>query len=197
MGTEITTTSNQNSLTAWRKPSLSDDLDALVNSRSSYNDLPVISPEQAAALAEFVEYPEPPIVEEPWLEAQIGTFMIKPQRGRSNMEWKLLLEVYVNNLRTYSRVDLGYAFGRLMRESKWFPDISEIIALADYAVAKRKARRLRAEMALMKHKHQYEPPIPDDQLVTPEDIERIKAEVEAEFAAKNQNKSGRDEEQAA
>lgn len=159
-------------------------LDELVNSRVSYNDIPVITPDEAALLRDFVAHPEPPRADDGWIEAQIGTFQIKPQRNRGQTEWALLVEVYVQTLSEYARVDLGYAFGRLMRESKWFPDVSEIISLAEYSSGVRRARRNRAETALMKHKHLWEPPIPEDQIVTAEDIARIKAEVDAEFAAK-------------
>lgn len=183
MGTEITTT-NQTSLTVWRKPSLRDELQKLVSNPSSYESFPIVGPATAAELAEYVKHPEPPLAESTWIEEQIFAFKIKPHKTKSDMDWALLLRVNLAALSDFSRVDLGYAFGRLMRESKWFPDVSEIVSLAKYAQWQREFRKHQANALIMKHNHLWRAPIPEEELCSPEDIARIKAEVDAEFAAK-------------
>jgi hypothetical protein len=128
-------------------------------------------------LREFVEHPEPPKAAEDWIEAQLGVLSVKPQRGRSAVEAKMLLEAYMPILLEYSRPDLGYAFGRLMREEKWFPDISEIVALANYARSQRNFKRSQAEMLIAKHERDWSPPIPDDQRVAPEEVAALVSEL--------------------
>jgi hypothetical protein len=156
-------------------------LQKLVSSPSSYESFPIVGPKTAAELAEYVKHPEPPLAERTWIEEQLFTFKIKPHKAKSDLDWDLLLRVNLAALSDFSRVDLGYAFGRLMRENKFFPDVSEIVTLAKYAQWQREFRKHQANALIMKHNHLWREPIPEDQLCTPEDIARIKAEVAAEF----------------
>ncbi len=155
-----------------------------MNSKGSYEDMPVVTPTDVTVLQDFINHPEPPEALEGWIEEQLLTFMFKPQKNRARLEWAVLAESYLQNLVGYSRADLGYAFGRLMREQKWFPELSEIIEIVEHAVSVRRARRNRARTALMKHRHEYVSPVPEDQLCRPEDVAAILAEVEAEYQAK-------------
>lgn len=198
MGTELTTTNQSTGqLTQWSKSTLPEKLDVLVSSQSSLATMPVVGPKSAAALQEFFDHPEPPLADDSWIEKQLVAFSVKPRRHASALEEEFKLELFVSRLRPFPKVDLGYAFGRLMNESKFYPDISEFIALAKYPAAKRAFKKHQAWKLLHKHKTEWREPIPEDQLITPEETKRITAEVAAEFAARNPNKDGRDEEQAA
>lgn len=139
--------------------------------------MPVVGPKSAAALKEFVEHPHPPLATEDWIEKQIVVLSVKPQRGRGAVEAKLLIDTYVPIMAEHSRVDLGYAIGRLMRENKWFPDISEIVELATYAKGQREFRRIQAQVLLTKHNQEWTPPIPEDQRVKPEEVSALLSEL--------------------
>jgi hypothetical protein len=139
--------------------------------------MPVVGPKSAAVLREFVDYPEPPLATEDWIEKQIVVLSVKPQRGRSAVEAQMLINAYVPIMAEHSRVDLGYAIGRLMRESKWFPDISEIVELAVYAKGQRDFKRIQAATLVAKHEREWTPPIPEDQRVAPEEVAALVAEL--------------------
>lgn len=156
----------------------------LVSKPTCYRDLDVIGPKTAKFLAEFINHPEPPMPPQGWVEAQIGLLSVKPSRKATVADMKLVLDVYVPILCEYSKVDLGYAIGRIVRENKWFPDISEIVALAEYARARRAAKRNMARMLIMKHEQEWTHPISQEQLVKIEDIQAIKDEVAREFSDK-------------
>lgn len=142
----------------------------LVESRNSSSEMPVVGPKSAAALREFIEHPEPPVATEDWIEAQIGTLSIKPHRKATVADMAMILKTYVAVLSEYPRADLGYAFGRLLRENKWFPDISEILAHADYCRNVRSRKKVQAKVLLMKHESEWIAPIPEDQRVKPEEV---------------------------
>jgi hypothetical protein len=148
-----------------------------VESRNSSNQMPVVGPKSAAALREFLEHPEPPLATLDWIEAQIGTLSIKPHRKATVADMAMILKTYITILRVYPRVDLGYAFGRLLRENKWFPDISEIVELAAYAKGQRDFKRIQAATLIAKHEREWTPPIPDDQRVPPDDVAALLAEL--------------------
>jgi hypothetical protein len=139
-------------------------------------------------LRQFIQYPEPPRADKDWITSELGVLALKPMRKLANVEAEAIMERDLRILSGYPRVDLGYAFGRLARESKYYPEISEMVSLAEYPASIRRARRNRASMALMKHNREWIEPIPEDQLCKPEDVAAILAEVDAEFAAKSKRK---------
>lgn len=139
--------------------------------------MPVVGPKSASALREYIDHPEPPLASVDWIEAQIGNFSIKPHRKATVGDMALLLKTYVSVLSEYPRVDLGYAFGRLMRENRWFPDVSEILVHADYCRRTRKFRRSQAEVLLAKHEREWTPPIPEEERVKPEELAALVSEL--------------------
>lgn len=139
--------------------------------------MPIVGPKSAAALREFIEHPEPPVATEEWIEAQIGTLSIKPHRKATVADMAMILKTYVAVLAQYPRADLGYAFGRLLRESKWFPDISEILVHADYCRNTRSCKKVQAKVLLMKHEREWIAPIPEDQIVKPEEVAALVSEL--------------------
>lgn len=189
-GAELVLTSQtQGQLTRWSKPSLPDKLDALVSSNDSMAMMPVVGPQTAAILKSFYEHPEPPLADDQYIEIELVKLAGKPARKSSAGEAAFNLEVWIPVLKEFPRVDLGYAFGRLLRESKWFPDISEIIALAKYPANMRAAKKHQAWKLLHKHKTDWREPIPESELVTPEAIAQIKAEVDAEFPSNREEET--------
>lgn len=179
MGTELTTTGSQTSgqVIRWSKPSLPEKLSALVNGNDSLVTMPVVGPESAKALQAFFDHPEPPLADRDWIESQIAILRVKPSRSMSAMDGKMLVETFVNVLLAYPRADLGYAVGRLMLESKWFPDVSEIVKLAEFAASQRAAKKHQAWKLLHKHKTEWTPPIAEEDLCKPEDAAAILAEL--------------------
>jgi hypothetical protein len=139
--------------------------------------MPVIGPETTAILREFVDHPEPPLAEPEWIEKQIIALSIKPSRKATATDSKMILATFVTVLKDYSRVDLGYAFGRLMRENKWFPDVSEIIELAEYPRKMRKFKKGQAKMLILKHEREWRRPIPDEERVKPEELAALVSEL--------------------
>lgn len=159
-----------------------------MNNPVSYKDTEIVDPEEAELLRQFIAHPEPPPPHPDWLLDQLGMLALKPMKKLADVEASAIIQRDFKLLSGYPQADLGYAIGRLTRESKFYPEISDFIKLVEYPAAVRRMRRNQAETALMKHRHEWTPPIPEDQLCKPEDIARIKAEVEAEFAARNPNK---------
>lgn len=151
--------------------------------------MPVVGPNTAAILQDFYNHPEPPLADRDWIENQIAVLRVKPSRSMTAQDGKMLVETFVSVLKAYPRVDLGYAFGRLMRESKWFPDVSEIVKLAEYPANMRAAKKHQAWKLLHKHKTDWREPIPESELVTPEAIAQIKAEVAAEFPSNREEET--------
>lgn len=149
----------------------------LVESNHSFNQMPVVGPKSAATLREYVQHPEPPLATEDWIEAQIALLSIKPHRKATVADMAMMLKAYVAVLSEYPRVDLGYAFGRLLREERWFPDVSQIVELADYCRRTRKFRRSQAEMLISKHEREWLAPIPEDQVVKPEEVAALISEL--------------------
>lgn len=139
--------------------------------------MPIVGPKSAAILRDFVNYPDPPPATEDWIEKQIIVLSVKPQRGRSAVEAQMLIDAYVPIMAEHSRADLGYAIGRLMRENKWFPDISEIVELAKYAKAQRDFKRIQAATLIAKHEREWTPPIPEEERVKPEELAALVSEL--------------------
>lgn len=139
--------------------------------------MPVVGPKSAAALREYIQHPEPPLATVEWIEAQIGTLSIKPHRKATVADMAMILRTYIAVLSEYPRTDLGYAFGRLLRENKWFPDVSEIVELANYCRRTRRFRKSQAEVLLAKHEREWTPPIPEDQRVKPEEVAALVSEL--------------------
>jgi hypothetical protein len=135
--------------------------------------MPIIGPKTAAELRIFVEHPEPPMAEISWIENQIGLLSIKPKRRSSVMEEKMLIDVFVDVLQEIPRLDLGYAFGRLIRENKWFPDVSEIVELANISRGKRNYKRSRAKALIMKHEQQWLDEKTAADWVKPEEVAKL------------------------
>jgi hypothetical protein len=156
-----------------------------VNSNNSLSEMPVVGLKTAAILREFVDHPEPPLADDEWIEKQIMALATKPTRRMASAEAAFNLELWLTVLRDYPRADLGYAVGRLLRESKWFPDVSEIVKLAEFCARKRDYNRSQAWRILFKHEKEWTPPIPEEDLCRPEDVAAILAEVSAEFSGKN------------
>ena len=181
MGTEITTTNKAQDLAQWSKPSLPKNLDLLVSSNDSLAQMPVVGPKTAAILQAFCDHPEPPAVDQNWLLNQLGTLALKPMRKLADVEASAVIQRDLKLLSGYPQADLGYAIGRLTRESKFYPEISEFIKMVEYPANMRAAKKHQAWKLLHKHKTDWREPIPESELVTPEAIAQIKAEVDAEF----------------
>lgn len=137
------------------------------------NEMPVVGPNTAAELQAFIDHPEPPQAEVDWIQKQITMLSIKPSRKQSVSDAKMILQTYTAVLKPYSRADLGYAFGRLLRENKWFPDISEIVELADYPRAQRNFKKHQARALVMKHKRDWIDLSEDKEVVDPEEVRAL------------------------
>lgn len=143
----------------------------------SMNEMPVIGPKSAAELQSFIDHPEPPPAEVTWIRKQIGLLSQKPSRRMGTLDAEMIVETFERLLKGYSRADLGYAFGQIMRKSKWFPDVADVIEYADYSVTQRSTKRVRAKMLIMKHERDWTPPIPEDQIIKPEEVQALLAEM--------------------
>lgn len=137
------------------------------------NEMPVVGPKTAAQLQAFIDHPEPPIADTDWIQKQITMLSIKPSRKQTVSDAKMILQTYTSMLKSYSRADLGYAFGRLMRESKWFPDISEIIQLAEFPKSQRNFKKLQARTLIMKHERDWIDKSEDKEAVDPEEVRAL------------------------
>ena len=139
--------------------------------------MPVVGPKSALKLREYIQHPSPPMATVDWMEAQIGSLSYKPQRKATVRDMDMILKIYTAVMAEYSRVDLGYAIGRLLREKVFFPDISEIVELAEYARGQRIKKRTKAQMLLTKHEREWTPPIPDDELADVDEVSALVSEL--------------------
>ncbi len=135
-----------------------------------------MGPKSVEALQAFFDHPEPPLAPDEWIEKQLMALTTKPTRKVSAGEAAYNLEISIAVLRQYPQVDLGYAIGRLMRESVFRPGYAEIATLAEYPARVRAAKKHQAWKLIHKHKTEYVPEIPEDQLCKPEDVAAILAE---------------------
>ena len=142
--------------------------------------MPVIGPNSAAKLREFVDHPEPPMPTESWCESQIAGMSLMSHKARSDIETKMLVDIYVPIMLEHSQPDLTYAINHIMRKNIFFPAQAEIVALAEFAKGRRDAKKYRAKALIFKHEMEWQKPIPDDQLISPDDVKKLLSEFKIE-----------------
>jgi len=176
-----TTTTGQ--LTRWSAPLLDAKLSGLLTNYTSLVDSPVIGPKSAAALQAFVDaqaQPTPPRRED--VETMLGLFATAGKRRRqsSEIEAAAQLDLYWRALSDLPLEDLRFAYDKLMKESPWFPDISDIRKAATGGpVTAHQRRRSIAKALIGKHQREWEPPC---DVITPEEAAKVREMIEGAAA---------------
>lgn len=143
-----------------------DKLSELVERKMTLSDMPVIGPVSADHLRAFVAASTPPAPEIEQVETMLAKLSLAlPKAKASDIEADERINIYWAELKTYALPDLQRAFSVLLRICTFFPTIAEIEAAVAPIRAKRMARANRADMLIMKHEREWQPPLADDNAV--------------------------------
>jgi hypothetical protein len=127
-------------------------LDTMVNRNDSYNDFPVVGPEDAAILKGYLTTPEPPLAERDQCANMLANLSIAlPKSKSSDMEAAQKLKIYCDSLSDIPLKDLQSSYHYLLRNCLFFPSIKEIRDAALSSTAKREFRKMQARKLLYKH----------------------------------------------
>jgi hypothetical protein len=170
MGHLATTTGAQTvttSETPWSAPSLPQKLQDLLETPGNILDLPAVGPVSANALREYLAAPPPPLPERGHVNKMLGELSIAlPKAQSSDTEAAARLEIYWKTLRTIPLHDLRFAYQKLIRESRFFPSVADIIAAAAPSRNRRDWLWSRAKFLVLKHEREWRPepePLTDEQ----------------------------------
>ncbi len=164
-----------------QEPPLSDRLRAVILSRET----PVVGPKAAAALQAFLDAPRPPqqMPDQTKIETMIARLaMATKERQTTLEEAHERLDLYWRVLRNVPLTDLRAAFDDLLRTCTFMPTPAEVLKACEARTARREFVVSRAKHLLWKHHTEWRPPV-DADLVTRDELERIKAKVAAQLRA--------------
>lgn len=153
---------------------------------SSYAFLPLVGPDEAAAIPAVIDELERGLVGS--TEAQIDRMVTKlallyPSARISDAEAGARLELYVELLCDIPFDILSGAFRTIAQTSKFFPTVAEIREAASGALADRKARLFALRQLALKHCREWKrspDPIGDEER---EEVARMMSELRQKLAA--------------
>ena len=162
--------------------SLPDKLLALVSQADSLRDSPVVGPNTAAQLREFVAAPDVQAMpERSQVATMIGRLALATAQAKvSEAEAEERMAAYWLALHDIPIDDLRWAYGELVKGATFLPTPAEIRAKALIPSAMRAFRKTRARMLIAKHEREWRPPV---EYVKPEEIAAIKSETAKALSA--------------
>lgn len=183
MASALTTQTGTNLPTLSSEPPLSAKLSALLVSSES----PVIGPNTASALQEWIDAPRPDL--EPATIARIENMIARlslatKERLVSGDEAKERLSLYWRALRDVPLADLGLAFDDVLKSSTFMPTPAEVRKAARAHTSRREYRLSRARHLIWLHRTNYVAPVPEVDLVKLEDLDDLVRAVEQTFPSK-------------
>lgn len=152
--------------------SLPDKLLALVSRADSYNDSPVVGPNTARQLREFLAQPDVQAMpERGQVDTMIGRLALATAQPKvSEAEAEERMAAYWLALHDIPLDDLRWAYSELVKTATFLPTPAEIRAKAQYPGTMRAFRRTRAQMILAKHEREYRETV---EYVKPEEARAI------------------------
>lgn len=119
------------------------------------------------------------------LRRSLGGLSHLPSQDGGELGGKLKLSSYASRLSEFCEEAIFFACRHWLDHEKWFPQISDLRSLAAGYISPEQSAVNRAHMILRAFNgKQPKQRTGNNELCSPEDIARIKAEVDAEFAAK-------------
>lgn len=168
------------SVIQWSEQSLPDKLSALLDEGLSLKHMPVIGPKTAGQLREYIAQPEPPLVSEGQVENMIGKLsMALPKAQVSDAEAKERLAIYWQALKHHALADLHQAFAILLRKCRFFPTIAEIEEVVNPIRYKRIGRMAQARLLVLKHEHEWSPPLDESDRADPVEVKALLSNLRA------------------
>lgn len=172
--------SAKRSVTQWLELSLPDKLSALLDEGSSMKDMPVIGPKTAGQLREYIDQPEPPSIRRDQVEVMLAKLsMALPKAQASEAETAERLDIYWQALQHHAVPDLHQAFALLLRKCRFFPTIAEIEEVVNPIRFKRIGRMAQARLLVLKHEHEWTPPLDETDRADPEEVKALLSNLRA------------------
>lgn len=179
-GKEIAKTSTTAPAIRWSEPSLPEKLNAQVSSGESLFDLPVPSPQDAAALRVAIDAAAPPMPEKRQVEVMLTKLSVAlPKAQTSAAEAGERLDLYWAGLKDIALPDLHFAFDALIKTARFFPTVAEVRAAAAPPMNMRAYRLSRMRMLLKRHDREWRP---DPEALTDEERGEVRAFLAKPFA---------------
>lgn len=156
--------------------SLPDKLLALVSQADSLRDSPVVGPNTARQLREFLATPDVQAMpEKSQVTTMIGRLALATAQAKiSEAEAEERMAAYWLALHDIPLDDLRWAYSELVKSATFLPTPAEIRAKAMLPGAMRAFRKTRARMLIAKHEREWREPV---EYVKPEELAQITADV--------------------
>lgn len=156
--------------------SLPDKLLGLVSQADSLRDSPVVGPNTARQLREFLATPDVQAMpEKSQVTTMIGRLALATAQAKiSEAEAEERMAAYWLALHDIPLDDLRWAYGELVKSATFLPTPAEIRAKAQLPGAMRAFRKTRARMLIAKHEREWREPV---EYVKPEELAQITADV--------------------
>jgi hypothetical protein len=148
---------------------LPSELQEIVDQGGPYNYLPIVSPEHFAALEAAMATSKPDMTPCPVekIEEMIATTaLLHPDAKLTDNDQRIRLRAYIKTLKDLPADVLGQAFADCAKEIAFFPKVAEIRDRANRILKKRWTLYNRMSILAMKHRHEYLPPPPKDNVET-------------------------------
>ena len=173
MTANLPATTNPGTLTLGSLPAK---VQALVSTADSYRDSPVVGPNTARQLREFVAAPEVHAMpERSQVVTMIGRLALATAQAKvSEAEAEERMAAYWIALHDVPLDDLRWAYGEIVKTATFLPTPAEIRTKALWPGSMRAFRKTRATMLIAKHEREWREPI---EYVKPEELAQLRAEV--------------------
>lgn len=154
-----------------------------IRERVSYSELPVISPEAAAAVPAAIAEVERCLqgASPDRIAAILGTISFALPKRQSDADATAMLEVYIQTLSDIPDDILAEAGIKAVQTLKFFPKVAELRELAMPEVYWRRSIIRRLNQLREKHVEEYREPIPEEKLVSSADFEKLRKRLERRF----------------
>ena len=162
----------------------------MLRDRPRWDEFPVVSPEQRAAIPDAIKMVEATLV--PATDEQIvsalGTIEVALplRRDMPAVEADARLEIYSRALADMPADILNAACMEAVKTLKFFPKVAELRELAAKELGRRRWNKAMLEMAARVHDERYEPPVPAEDMVKPEQLARLAKRIGSRFPSKRE-----------
>jgi hypothetical protein len=158
--------------------------------RPAYSDLPVIKPDQRAAIpAAYADVERSLQGSTPeHIAAVLGTISCALPKRQTDADAQAMLEVYIRALADIPPDILEHAGMEAVKTCKFFPKVAELRELARPEMSMRKWRLFVLGQLAEKHDREWRDPVKHP-MAKPEDIARLRRRIERQFTSRREAKA--------
>lgn len=156
--------------------------------RPRWSEMPVVTPEQRAAIPAAIALIEPSLVPATpeQIASSLGTVALALPTGKSmsDREEGGRLELYIKALSDIPADILNDACMEAIKRLKFFPKVAELRELAARELARRKWNKATLEILARLHDERYAPPVKPEDMVKPEALAKLAKRIGSRFPSK-------------